>query len=142
MILITQTYKKRILKKFKNELYHSDGKKTPNATLFHSTHLHSPSYPTLMGKKHLTPLYPTPPTYTVHQISLSLSLFTSSPPTSRFDYQCFSSPEPHYLSLILSLKKYLSETKSLRIMLPYNSRISQGQFFINSKTTPRQLQYL
>ena len=29
---------------------------------------HSPSNPTLMGKKHLTPLYPTQPTYTIHQI--------------------------------------------------------------------------
>ena len=29
---------------------------------------HSPSNPTLMKKKHLTPLYPTQPTYTVHQI--------------------------------------------------------------------------
>ena len=40
---------------------------------------HSPSNPTLMGKKHLTPLYPTQPTYTVHQILLSS--FFASPPT-------------------------------------------------------------
>ena len=41
---------------------HPDGKKPPNASLSHSTHLHSPSNPNLMGRKHLRP---TQLTYTI-----------------------------------------------------------------------------
>ena len=72
---------------------------------------HSPSNLTLMGKKHLTPLYPTPPTYTVHQIPQSLSSFTSSPPSSKFCFQYVIPHELHHLFLSLSPKKYLSEIK-------------------------------
>ena len=90
---------------------HPDGKKTPNATLSHSTHLHSPSNPTLMGKKHLTPLYPTQPTHGLRSSYPSRHLFplliwaVISPPFRREIDPAWNTTEGHAPLVELALHR-------------------------------------